>query len=77
MTPIDTFGLFECREDMHRVRSRRERYYYLYIVNWEKPACLLFMERGICHARVLAGIDAPQEMINASVVSQGKTYEPE
>ena len=28
MTPIDTFGLFECRGDMLRVRSRKERYYY-------------------------------------------------
>jgi hypothetical protein len=40
MTPIDTFGLFECRGDMHRVRSRKERYYQFSIDNWKKPATL-------------------------------------
>ena len=70
MTPIDTFGLFECRGDMHRVRSRKERYYHFYIDNWNKPASLCFMERGIRHAQILARINAPQEMINACVVSQ-------
>ena len=34
------------------------------IDNWEKPSRLCFMERGIRHARVLAFIDAPLEMIN-------------
>ena len=35
-----------------------------YIDNGEKPPRLCFMERGIRHARVLAFIDAPLEMIN-------------
>ena len=74
MTPIDTYGLFECRGDMHRVRSRNERYYYFYINNWEKPASLCFMERGIRHAKILAQIYAPQKMIDECVASQGKTY---
>jgi hypothetical protein len=63
MTPVETSGLFECREAVHRVRSRRERYYYFYRDNWEKPACLCFMEREILDARVLAGITAPLEMM--------------
>ena len=64
MTPADTYGLFECRGDMRRVRSKEERYYYFYIDNWQKPARLCFMERGgIRHARVVAYIDAPAEMI--------------
>ncbi len=31
MTPIDTFGLFESRGEMNRVKSRKERYYV-----WER-----------------------------------------
>jgi hypothetical protein len=64
MTPIDSFGLFECRGDMLRVRSRKERYYYFYVDNWKKPASLCFMERGILHAKVLAMIKALQEFID-------------
>ena len=64
MPPIDTFGLFECRVDMLRVRSRKERYYYFYVDNWKKPASLCFMERGIRHAKVLAMIKALQEFID-------------
>ena len=74
MTPVDTFGLFECRADMHRVRSRKARYNYFYIDNWKKPASLCFMERGIRHAKVLVRINAPRAMIDACVASQGKTY---
>ena len=32
------------------------------------------MERGIQHARALARINAPQEMIDACIASQGKTH---
>lgn len=74
MTPIDTYCLFECRGDMHRVRSKKERYYYFFIDNWKKPASLCFMERGIRHAEILAIIKAPQEMIDNCIVFQGKTY---
>ena len=35
MTPADTYGLFECRGDMRRVRSKEERYYYFYSDNWQ------------------------------------------
>ena len=37
MTPVDTYGLFECRGDMQRVKSKKERYYYFYIDNWRLP----------------------------------------
>lgn len=74
MTPADTYGLFECRGDMYRVRSKKERYYYFYIDNWSKPPTLCFMERGIRHARVLALINAPQAMIDNCITSQGRTY---
>jgi hypothetical protein len=36
MTPVDTYGLFECRGDMHRVRSKKERYYYFFIDKWNR-----------------------------------------
>ncbi len=74
ITPANSYGLFECRGDMKQVRSKKERYYYFYIDNWQKPARLCFMERGIRHARVLAHIDTPHEMIEHCVVSQGKTF---
>lgn len=72
MTPADTFGIFESWGGKFRVRHRRERYYYFYIDGWVEPPRLLFMERGIKHAKVLARIMAPQEMIDACVASQGK-----
>jgi hypothetical protein len=56
------------------VKSKKERYYYFYIDNWEKPPRLCFMERGIRHARVLAFIDAPLEMINRCIASQGRPF---
>ena len=74
MTPVDTYGLFECRGDTQRVKSKKERYYYFYIDNWEQPPRLCFMERGIRHARVLAYIEAPQDMIDSCIASQGRSY---
>ncbi|MFH7325679.1 DUF1566 domain-containing protein [Desulfurivibrio sp. C05AmB] len=72
MTPADTFGIFESWGGKMRVRSKKERYYYFYIDAWTEPARLLFMERGLKFARVLARIMAPQAMIDACVASQGK-----
>ena len=74
MTPVDTYGLFECRGDMQRVKSKKNAIITLYIDNWEKPSRLCFMERGIRHARVLAFIDAPLDMINRCIASQGRSY---
>lgn len=72
ITPADTFGMFESWGGKERVRNKRERFYYFYIDNWEPPAKLFFMERGIKFARIMARIDAPQEMIDACVATQGK-----
>jgi hypothetical protein len=74
MTLVDTYGFFECRGDTQLVKSKKERYYYFYIDNWEKPSRLCFMERGIRHARVLAFIDAPLAMINRCIISQGRSH---
>ena len=72
ITPADTFGIFESWGGKLRIRSKNERYYYFYIDGWADPPRLLFMERGVKHARVLAHIMAPQEMVDACVASQGK-----
>ena len=72
ITPADTFGIFESWGGKERVRTQSERYYYFYIDNWAQPAKLFLMERGIKFARVLARIDAPQEMVDACVSGQGK-----
>lgn len=72
ITPADTFGIFESWGGKFRVKSKRERYYYFYIDGWVEPPQLLFMERGIKHARLLARIMAPREMIDRCVASQGK-----
>ncbi|MFU8819674.1 MAG: DUF1566 domain-containing protein [Desulfurivibrio sp.] len=72
ITPADTFGIFESWGGKVRVRNRSERYYYFYIDGWVEPPRLLFMERGIKHAKVMARIMAPQEMIDACVAAQGR-----
>ena len=72
LTPADTFGMFESWGGKERVRNARERFYYFYIDGWEEPPQLLFMERGIKFARVLARIDAPRELLDHSMAGQGK-----
>lgn len=72
LTPADTFGIFESWGGRERVRNLRERFYYFYIDAWEEPPRLLFMERGIKYARVLAEILAPREMLDRCIAHQGK-----
>ena len=73
LTPADTFGMFESWGGKERIRNKDERFYYFFIADWEKSAALYLMERGIKHARLLARIHAPQEMIDACMASQGKS----
>ncbi|MDH4320775.1 MAG: DUF1566 domain-containing protein [Desulfobulbaceae bacterium] len=73
LTPSDTFGTFESWGGRERVRNPDERFYYFYIDNWEPPARLCLMERGIKFARVLAHINAPQGMLDKCVAAQGKS----
>ncbi|MBU0729348.1 MAG: hypothetical protein KKE17_06730 [Proteobacteria bacterium] len=47
ITPALTYGLFECRGDMEKIKTSDERYYYFHIDNWQKPARLRLMERGL------------------------------
>ncbi len=73
ITPALTFTMFESWGSRLRVRSLNERFYYFFIDGGEEPAKLYLMERGVKYARVLAEIDAPQEMIDHCVADQGKT----
>jgi hypothetical protein len=73
LLPAETFGIFESWGGRERIKSDKERFYYFFIDTWEEPAALCLMERGIKFARVLARIDAPQELIDDAVKSQGMT----
>lgn len=72
MTPEYTFGTFESWGGVERVRSKNERIYYFFIDAWGEPSKLCLMERGIKHARVVAEILAPQELVEECVGEQGK-----
>jgi hypothetical protein len=74
MTPDMTFGTFETwggREQLRSNISRTERVYYFFIDNWEEEPKLCLMERGVKHARVLAEIKAPEQMVKDCVKEQG------
>lgn len=72
MTPEYTFGTFESWGGKERVRSAKERTYYFFIDNWGDTPRLCLMERGIKHARVVAEILAPEEMVRKCVERQGR-----
>ncbi|MCL2340734.1 MAG: hypothetical protein FWC49_03405, partial [Proteobacteria bacterium] len=72
MTPEYTFGTFESWGGRERVRSKNERVYYFFIDAWDEEPKLCLMERGIKHARVIAEILAPPEMVRRCVREQGK-----
>ena len=76
MTPDLTFGTFESWGGREQTRSRissSERIYYFFIDNWEEDPKLCLMERGVKHARVLAEIKAPSEMVKGCVQAQGSS----
>lgn len=72
MTPEYTFGTYESWGGRERVRSKKERVYYFFIDAWDEEPRLCLMERGIKHARVVAEILAPPEMVRQCVKEQGK-----
>ncbi len=73
MTPDLSFGTFESWGGRERVRNNGERIVYFFIDNWGKEPKLCLMERGVKHARVLAEIKAPPEMIKECVRQQGSS----
>ncbi len=74
MTPDMSFGTFESwggREQLRSNISRTERVYYFFIDNWEDDIKLCLMERGVKHAKVVAEITAPKQMLCECVEKHG------
>ncbi|MGI9535440.1 MAG: DUF1566 domain-containing protein [Desulfocapsaceae bacterium] len=72
MTPELTFGTYESWGGRERVRNNDERIYYFFIDSWGEKPKLCLMERAVKHARVIAEIQAPDEMVSSCVDSQGE-----
>jgi len=75
ITPSYTFTMFESwgGRNGERQRSNDEKFYYFYVDGWESPFGLYLMERGVKHARLLARINAPQDLIDACVADEGRS----
>jgi len=74
ITPEMTFTMFESwgGKDGERIRNNNEKFYYFFIDAWQDPPQVCLMERGVKHARVMARIDAPEDMVRRCISSQGK-----
>ncbi len=75
ITPTATFTMFESWGGVNgeRIRNNDEKFYYFYVDAWESPAALYLMERGVRHAKILARIDAPQELIDRCIAEGGRS----
>ncbi len=71
MTPDLSFGTYESWGGRERVRNNDECVYYFYIDNWGTEPKLCLMERAVKHARIVAEINAPIELVKSCVESQG------
>ncbi|MDF1578697.1 MAG: DUF1566 domain-containing protein [Desulfobulbales bacterium] len=75
ITPAYSFTMFESwgGKDGERIRNNDEKFYYFYVDAWASPAALYLMERGVKHARILARIGAPQDLIDECVAAGGRS----
>ena len=71
MTPELSFGTYESWGGRERVRNNSERVYYFFVDAWGDTPKVCLMERGIKHAKILAEINAPQDIVRHCVDSQG------
>jgi hypothetical protein len=71
MTPDLSFGTYESWGGRERVRNNSERVYYFFVDNWGEEPKVCLMERGIKHAKVLAEIDVPLQLIKQCIEGQG------
>jgi hypothetical protein len=71
MSPELTFGTFESWGGRERVRNNDECVYYFFVDDWGNAPKLCLMERAVKHARVVAEIKAPMEMMKKCVSEQG------
>lgn len=72
MTPDWTFGTYESWGGKERVRNNDERIYYFFIDNWGERPKLCLMERAVKHAKVIAEIHAPTDLVKSCVEGHGK-----
>ena len=72
MTPELTFGTYESWGGRERVRNNDERIHYFFIDNWGEKPKLCLMERGVKHAKIIAEIQAPADLVSSCVDSQGE-----
>ncbi len=73
MTPDMSFGTFESWGGRERVRNNEECVYYFFVDNWGDEPKLCLMERAVKHAKILAEIKAPPEIIKQCVKGQGSS----
>jgi hypothetical protein len=73
MTPDISFGTFESWGGRERVRNNDECVYYFFVDNWGDEPKLCLMERAVKHAKIMAEILAPPEIIKQCVKSQGSS----
>ena len=71
MTPDLSFGTFESWGGRERVRNNEECVYYFFVDNWGDEPKLCLMERAVKHAKIMAEIKAPPEIIKQCVKGQG------
>jgi len=72
MTPELTFGTYESWGGRERVRNNDERIYYFFIDNWGDRPKLFLMERAVKHAKIIAEINAPAELVTSCIDGHGK-----
>lgn len=71
MTPDLTFGTYESWGGRERVRNNDEKIYYFFVDNWGDKPKLCLMERAVKHAKIIAEIEAPEDLVNECVENQG------
>ena len=71
MTPELTFGTYESWGGRERVRDNQEQVYYFFVDNWGDEPKVCLMERAVKHAKVLAEVDVPADLVKKCVEKQG------
>jgi hypothetical protein len=71
MSPDISFGTFESWGGRERVRNNDECVYYFFVDNWGDEPKLCLMERAVKHAKIMAEIKAPLEIVRQCVKEQG------
>jgi hypothetical protein len=72
MTPDLSFGTYESWGGRERVRNNNERIYYFFVDAWGETPKVCLMERGVKHAKILAKINAPEDMVEKCVKDHGE-----